>query len=97
MRILAIGEVVNVLTGFGGLVLVMTGHEGDLARSVAVGAALNLALSAVFIPLIDVEGAAIATATGLAVSNLVMTWLVWRRLRIWTFAAGHPARERAGI
>ena len=88
MRILAIGEVVNVLTGFGGLVLVMTGHEGHLARSVGVGAALNIALSAALIPLIGLEGAAIGAATGMVCSNLLMTWFAWRRLGIWAAVVG---------
>jgi len=84
IRILAIGEVANVLTGYGGLVLVMTGFEKDLTRCAALGAALNLGLSAVLIPSFDVPGAAVATATGVTFSNILMMWLAWRRLRIWT-------------
>lgn len=95
IRILAIGEVVNVLTGFGGLLLVMSGHESDLARSVAVGAALNLGLSAVLIPLLDVEGAAIATAVSVASLNLVATWFAWRRLQIWAPVVGRATVPRA--
>jgi O-antigen/teichoic acid export membrane protein len=87
VRLLAIGEVVNVVTGFGGLVLVMTGHERDLARSVALGAAVNLALTAALIPIAGVEGAAIGTATGIALSNVVMARLAWKRLGVWTTVA----------
>lgn len=88
VRILAIGELVNVLTGFGGLVLVMTGHEKDLARSVGIGAVLNLGLSVLLIPTIGIEGAAIGTATGLACSNILMAWLAWRRIGVWSAVAG---------
>jgi O-antigen/teichoic acid export membrane protein len=84
IRILAIGEVANVLTGYGGLVLVMTGYEKDLTRCAGLGAALNLCLSAALIPQFDVPGAAVATATGVTLSNILMMWLAWRRLRIWT-------------
>lgn len=91
VRILTLGEVVNVLTGFGGLVLLMTGHEGDLARSVGLGAAVNLGLTAVLIPVTGMEGAAIGTATGIACGNIVMTWLAWRRLGVWAAVWGRAA------
>jgi O-antigen/teichoic acid export membrane protein len=91
VRILAAGEVMNVLTGFGGLVLVMTGHEGALARSVAVGAAINIGLTASLIPSFGVDAAAIGTALGIACSNLLMTWLAWRRLGVWAAVIG-PGR-----
>ncbi len=84
MRILAIGEVVNVVTGFGAVVLLMSGRESDLTRCVAVGAVLNLGLTVALIPVMGIEGAAIGTATGLACANLLMTSLAWRRLGIWT-------------
>ena len=93
MRILAIGEVVNVVTGFGALVLLMSGRESDLTRCVAVGAALNLGLTAALIPS-GIDGAAIGTATGLACSNLLMTWFAWRRLGIWTAVIGLGALPR---
>ena len=88
VRILAIGELVNVLTGFGGVVLVMTGRERDLALCVGIGAALNLGLSAALIPLIGLDGAAIGTATGLACANLLMAWLAWRRVGVWAAVVG---------
>jgi O-antigen/teichoic acid export membrane protein len=88
VRILAIGELVNVLTGYGGLVLVMTGHEKDLARSVALGAVVNLGLTVLLIPIVGIDGAAIGTATGLVCSNLLMTWLAWRRIGVWAAVVG---------
>jgi O-antigen/teichoic acid export membrane protein len=88
VRIPAIGELMNVLTGFGGVVLVMTGRERELAFCVGIGAALNLGLSAALIPLIGLDGAAIGTATGLACANLLMAWLAWRRVGVWSAVAG---------
>lgn len=84
VRIMAIGDVVNVLTGFGGLVLVMSGRESDLSRSVALGAFLNLGIAALLIPSFGVIGAAVAMAVSLALSNIVMTWLAWRNLGVWS-------------
>jgi O-antigen/teichoic acid export membrane protein len=88
VRILAVGDLVNVVTGYGGLVLVMSGRESDLARSMALGAVLNVGLAAVLIPPFGVDGAAVATAASLAVSNLAMTWLSWRQLGIWAAVVG---------
>jgi O-antigen/teichoic acid export membrane protein len=84
VRILAIGEVVNVLTGFGGLVLVMTGHEGYLTRGVTFGAATNLVLAFVLIPIFGATGAAVAAASGTVLANLALCWFAWRRVRVWT-------------
>jgi O-antigen/teichoic acid export membrane protein len=69
-------------------VLVMTGRERELAFCVGIGAALNLGLSAALIPLIGLDGAAIGTATGLACANLLMAWLAWRRVGVWSAVAG---------
>jgi len=83
VRIIAIGDLINVLTGYGGLVLVMSGRESDLTRCAALGAVLNIGLAAALIPGFGVNGAAVATAVSLAASNLQMTWLAWRRLDVW--------------
>jgi len=83
VRIIAIGDLVNVLTGYGGLVLVMSGRESDLTRCAVLGAVLNIGLAAALIPHFGVNGAAVATAVALAASNLQMTWLAWRRLDVW--------------
>jgi O-antigen/teichoic acid export membrane protein len=91
MRILAIGEVVNVVTGFGGVVLVMTGHERELAWSVAFGALVNLVLTLLLIPIAGVDGAAIGAAAGLACSNVIMARLAWRRVGVWSPVVGRSA------
>ena len=92
VRILTVGELANVLTGFGGVVLVMTGNERYLALSVGAGTVLNVALSAILIPLAGLEGAAIGTATSLTCANLLMAWLAWRRVGVWSPVVG---RSRA--
>lgn len=91
MRILAVGELVNVLTGYGGLVLVMSGHETDLARSVGAGAVVNLVLSAALIPLLGVEGAALGASVGMVCANVLMTVRAWRRLRVWAAVIPAPS------
>jgi O-antigen/teichoic acid export membrane protein len=95
--IMAVGDIVNVLTGYGGLVLVMSGREADLARSVILGALFNLGLGFALISPFGPTGAAIATAASVTVTNLATNWWSWRRLRVWA-AVVVPARAepRAG-
>jgi O-antigen/teichoic acid export membrane protein len=82
LRILALGELGKVLTGFAGLALVMTGFERDLTVGVAIGAVANVALSALLIPAWGVNGAAGAAAVSVVASNLFLAHLLWKRLRL---------------
>ncbi len=82
LRILALGELGKVLTGFAGLALVMTGFERDLTVGVAIGAVANVALSALLIPAWGVNGAAGAAAVSVVASNLFLAYLLWKRLRL---------------
>jgi O-antigen/teichoic acid export membrane protein len=84
LRILALGELGKVLTGFAGLALVMTGHERDLTAGVAIAAGLNIALNVTLIPVWGVDGAAVAGAVSVVASNLVLVYLLWRRLHLFS-------------
>jgi O-antigen/teichoic acid export membrane protein len=95
LRILALGELGKVLTGFAGLALVMTGHERDLATGVAIGAGLNVALNATWIPVWGVDGAAVAGAVSVFASNLFLVYLVWRRLRVFSLPLPLPPFARS--
>jgi len=94
LTILAAGEAVNSLTGPVGFILIMSGRERD-ARNVAVfSGVLLLALSVFLIPKYGMLGAAAATATAVVTSNMLLAWLVWRRLGIVTvpFLPMRPAQ-----
>jgi O-antigen/teichoic acid export membrane protein len=85
LRILLIGQSVNVATGSVGYILLMVGRTGwDL--TVYIGSFL-LDLGAAFLlaPHLHTNGAAIAQAVTLAVSNGVRLYLVWRFVRIQPF------------
>lgn len=82
--ILAVGQFVNVTTGSVGYLLMMTGNEKDM-RNITVGVAvLNVALNWILVPRFGIEGAAVATGTSLALTNLVAAFVVYRRLSIVT-------------
>lgn len=85
LRILALGQLVNVAVGSVGYLLMMTGHERLMRNNVMLSALLNLLGNLVLVPIMGATGAAISTAISLAFMNLVSFFLVYRKLRINTF------------
>jgi len=94
--ILSLGQFANAVAGSVGLILTMTGHERDAAMGLAVAAVINVVLNLLLIPGLGIEGAAAATATSLAVWNVLLMVFVWKRLKLHTtaFARIAVAAER---
>jgi O-antigen/teichoic acid export membrane protein len=82
MVILVAGQIVNALTGSVGVLLVMSGNQAFVACAMALNAALSLALNFVLVPEYGAKGAAISTATGLAVLNLTNLAYVVIKLKL---------------
>ena len=80
LRILAIGQFINVLSGSVGYLLMMSGHERDLRNITLVVGPLSLLLAIVLTNYFGVVGAALATAIGIGSQNLAAVWMVNRRL-----------------
>jgi O-antigen/teichoic acid export membrane protein len=80
--ILSVGYLVNALTGSVGLLLNMTGHAKFSAATVAFAALINICLNWLLIPKWGVNGAAIATAFSMIVSNVIGAILVRQKLGI---------------
>lgn len=81
--ILAIGQFVNVLTGSVSCLLIMSGHEHLMRNNVFFVAIMNIMLNFILVPLAGALGAAIATAICISSINLIATYFVWSRLKIW--------------
>lgn len=82
--ILSIGQFINVATGSVGYLLMMTGHEKAM-QHITIGAALlNILLNVLLIPILGILGAAISTASSLALMNIVGAILVHKKLAILT-------------
>jgi len=79
LRILCLGQLVNVATGFAWTILIMIGEAGHGTWAVAAGTTVNVLLSAALIPTLGSDGAAIGTATSMATTNILMATLLWRR------------------
>jgi O-antigen/teichoic acid export membrane protein len=82
LRILALGQLVNVATGSVGVLLVMTGHEKLMRNIVAASAVLNLLGNLVLVPRYGAIGAAASTALSLAFMNILSWYMVRKKLHI---------------
>jgi O-antigen/teichoic acid export membrane protein len=79
LRILVLGQIVNVGCGAVAMALTMTGHEKTALRGFAAGFALNLGLDLLLIPHYGLDGAATATAVSVAFVNLMLVNQLKRR------------------
>jgi len=86
--ILCLGQLLFTVTGLGGLLLNMTGHEKYTAITGGGSAVLNTCLNYLFISRWGVEGAAIATSISLLVMNFSNIILVRKKLKIKSTAIG---------
>ena len=82
MSILILGQLVNVGAGSVGYLMQMTGHQKESAFVMGCSAILNLILNAILIPTIGIIGAAIATATTMALWNIWLHQLVVKHLGV---------------
>lgn len=82
MTILIVGQLVNVGAGSVGYLMQMTGHQKQSAIVMGCTAILNLVLNAVLIPAFGIMGAAIATATTMALWNIWLHQLVVKHLGV---------------
>lgn len=86
LRFLVLGQIVNVMAGSVGWLLIMTGYERDAVTGISIGALVNICLNAVLIPVWGTSGAAIATAISMALWNVILVYFVFKRLGIYSFA-----------
>ena len=82
LRILLIGQSVNVSVGAAGFILIMVGRTTWDLAVYASSFVLDLAMALLLVPHLGPKGAAIAQATTLVFSNALRLYLVWRFVRI---------------
>jgi len=82
LRILLIGQIVNVSVGAAGFILIMVGRTGWDLLVYATSFLLDLGVAVALVPSLGPKGAAIAQATTLVFSNAFRLFLVWRFVRI---------------
>ena len=80
--ILCAGQIINISTGSVGILMTMTGLEAITAKIIIFSIVLNIILNITLIPYLSIEGAAIATAITVAISNLLMLYYSYRETGI---------------
>lgn len=93
LRILTLGQLVNVLAGPTGVLLNMTGHERVMVRAIGLSAAVGVIAAFMLIPHYGGLGAAVASAMALVVWNIYTAISVYYRLGIkvsaWRWIVGN--------
>lgn len=84
LQLLVLGQLINVMTGSVGQILMMTGHEKDLRNVISSGAMLNTLLAFVLVQYFGLIGVAWSVAISTAYTSLAASFMVHRRLRIQT-------------
>lgn len=82
LDILVVGQIVNISLGAVGSILTMTSNEKFLVISIGVSTVMNIALNYLLIPVMNIEGAAIATTTSLIVWNFMSYYFVRKQTGI---------------
>lgn len=80
LRILAVGQYINVITGSVAYLLMMSGNEKDLLTINVINGILAIVLAFILNPLFGAVGSAMATAIVVAISNLMAVGFVKKRL-----------------
>jgi O-antigen/teichoic acid export membrane protein len=95
LRILLAGQVLNLLCGSVGQILMLSGHQTEVVRWMCLSLVLQISISAVLVKPLGVEGLALAGALSALVWNVGLTRAAWTRLGICPAAFWVP-RSRAG-
>jgi O-antigen/teichoic acid export membrane protein len=82
LRILLIGQIVNVSVGAAGFILIMVGKTTWDLLVYGLSFLLDAAIAWILIPHLGPKGAAIAQASALVFSNAFRLYLVWRFVKI---------------
>lgn len=82
LAILAAGQFINSFFGSVGGFLTMTQYAGLAMRGVGIAAGSNVIMNALLVPRFGMDGAAVATATSVALVNLILFFWVRRQVGI---------------
>lgn len=85
LRILTIGQFINIATGASGIMLIMTGHQQHWLRLSIAIAVVNVGLNLWLIPQFGMNGAAVATALTVGGLFSIGLLVVRRTLGLWPY------------
>ncbi len=80
LNILSLGQLINVITGAAGQLLLMAGYERFLTIISGISALLNIVLNILLIPRFGINGAAIATAISMIFRKIIVA--IWAQKQL---------------
>ena len=80
LRILAVGNFVNCITGSVGILLMMTGYQIQYNRIIMTAAAIGIGLNFLLVPILGIEGAAYSSTISKVIWNLWSVYFVYKHL-----------------
>ncbi|MEQ8530675.1 MAG: MATE family efflux transporter, partial [Imperialibacter sp.] len=92
IRIMIIGQLINVIAGPVGVILMMSGNEDSMKNSFFISFGFLASLSFLLIPTYGYIGGAIASSSALAIQNVAASLYLFRKLNIVTFPAFYVKR-----
>jgi O-antigen/teichoic acid export membrane protein len=97
LRLLLLGQALNILAGPNAVVLAMTGNQKLLMIGMAISAAWVLLLASFMAPAHGATGVAFAASTGLLLQNCALLGFARWRVGFWTLVLFSPQRLRNGL
>jgi O-antigen/teichoic acid export membrane protein len=88
LSLISLGMLLSTGTGNVSVVLLMGGKSPSVLLFTSIALAVNLSLNVILIPRFGMDGAAVAWVIGIAISNLLALWQVWRQFRMAPFGRG---------
>jgi len=82
LLIMLIGQLINSFTGSVTFLLNMTGHEKQVLWVLGVSALFNVVINLIFTPIWGINGAALATSLSLILTQILMWFIVKKRIGI---------------
>lgn len=92
LSILVLGQLVNACMGPVGHLMTLTGHGRQSAMVYGTAAGVNVVLDLLLIPIMGMEGAAVATAASMVLWNAWLFFLVRRNLGVHSLFLGGPGK-----
>ncbi len=82
LAIMSAGQIFNVSMGSVGLLLIMTGHERYAVMGTLIAVLLKIILSIILVPILGVDGSALARSSGIVTWNTLLAVWVYKKIGI---------------
>lgn len=92
LRVLVIGQFINIITGSVGNLRIMSGNEKIMRNNLLITTIVCIVLNVFLIPTYGLIGAAIAFSSTMALQNLILVYKVKKYLRIYTLPYLNPLK-----